>query len=64
MTVAFFVFWAALTLWESRRLREAKHRDRTVFWCLSLVALAAGAVYAALPGTAGLAEWLTGQDTA
>ncbi len=64
MKVAFFVFWAALTLWESRRLREAKHRDRTVFWCLSVIALAAGVLCAAFPGVPGLAEWLTGQDTA
>ncbi|MBR2666783.1 MAG: hypothetical protein IKD96_01315 [Oscillospiraceae bacterium] len=64
MKLAFFIFWTALTLWGARRLREAKHRDRTVFWCLSLIALAAGVVYAALPDSAGLAEWLTGRNSA
>ena len=61
MKIAFFIFWAALTVWESRQLRETKRRDRLVFWCLTFLALAAGAAYAALPDAAGLAEWLIRQ---
>ena len=58
MKVFYFILWALLAVGETARLRE-RRRDLPAFWVLAVLALAAGAVWAALPDGAGLAEWLT-----